>query len=160
MPTFTPGVYPQAVLLPDGEYEFKVERANERLSRSDNEMIALKLSIHDPASGKCVDFWTQLVFVAKPSCIKLIDDFLTATGTKLVKGKPINLSAKACEGRVGWLVLGSEEFEGTKKNKVKKYIRKKLQFFVPSNPAAQTQAKTEVDPDAQYYAENPDDIPF
>src|SRR6516164_8728595 len=145
MPEFKSGVYPAAVVIPAGEYEFIVEKANERLSRNDNEMITLKLSVYVPEQKKCVDLWTQLVFVQTAGCVKMIDDFLAATGSKLQKGKIVNLTARACEGRIGWVVLDVEDFEGAKRNKVKKFVRRKAEYFV-SRPGDEPDSNE--DPDA------------
>ena len=157
MPEFRSGVYPAPSLIPAGEYEFIVEKALERLSRNENEMISLKLSVYVPEQKKCSDLWTQLVFVQIAGCIKTIDDFLAATGTKLQRGETFNLSATACEGRVGWVVLDVEDFEGGKRNKVKKFVRRKPEYFVSPGPDSNE------DPDAEYYRqhpnETPDDIP-
>jgi len=150
MPEYTQGTGRAAqFVLPDGEYLFRVDDAEERLSQNENQLIKLKLAVLDPANKKRITVWTNLVFM--PGCLWMIDGFRSATGEKIVKGEKCSLSAEDCIGRRGYLVLGTQEWNGAKHNVVKKYVRRR----VKDDPNAQepvVAARSSSGPE-------PDDIP-
>jgi hypothetical protein len=137
-------------VLSDGEYRFKVDTAEERLSPNNNEMIKLKLAVLDPVAKKLVTIWTQLVFTA--GCAWMIDGFRSATGDKIVKGERVELSAEDCLGREGYVVLSSKEFDGVRRNVVKKYVGRKIK----DAPASQPQPAAA----NNRFDEDLDDLPF
>jgi uncharacterized protein DUF669 len=108
------------VTLPEGEYDFLVADANEKISQSSgNDMIELRLLIKGP-DGEEVRIYDNLVFSNK--AFWKIDQFRICTGDKLVAGQEVEFKAEDCLDRTGKAFVTIERFEGRERNKVKEYI--------------------------------------
>ena len=84
-------------LWPRGEYDFEVVAAEETVSKSGNEMIALELDIYDSAgkSKRILDY-----LIALPETQYKVRHFATAVGL-LTQYETGELGAEMLEGRTG-----------------------------------------------------------
>lgn len=140
------------MLLPDGEYDFTVAKAEEKTSSSGNPMIALDLHVYRPDGG----FFTVKDWVLEKFARKL-RNFCGALGlmAQYEKGE---LSAKLIEGRSGRCIIASEKGrkkddgsgEYPPKNVIKDYVLPK---------AAKALSESERAP-AQTPLASDDEIPF
>jgi len=102
--------------LPDGEYQFEVTGAEEKVSNtSGNDMIELTLKIK---GGPTV--YDYLVNIDE-SHWKL-DNFLAAIGFDFKPGVPVDIDPDNFIGRRGTCSLYSDTYQGRKKNKVADYV--------------------------------------
>ena len=98
-----------------GDYEVEVVDAIETLSKSNHEMIELKLRTE--AGSYLYDF---LVFI--PTAFWKIDAFRAATGEVVEPDQDIEITADHVIGRTGTARLTVEEYNGKKRNKVVAWI--------------------------------------
>jgi hypothetical protein len=98
-----------------GDYEVEVVDAIETLSKSNHEMIELKLRTE--AGSYLYDF---LVFI--PSAFWKIDAFRAATGEAVTPEQDVEIVADDLIGRTGKARLSVEEYNGRKRNKVAAWI--------------------------------------
>ncbi len=98
-----------------GDYEVEVVDATETLSKSNHEMIELKL--RTDAGSYLYDF---LVFI--PSAFWKIDAFRAATGEAVTPEQDVEIVADDLIGRTGKARLSVEEYNGRKRNKVAAWI--------------------------------------
>jgi len=98
-----------------GDYEVEVVDAIETLSKSNHEMIELKLRTE--AGSYLYDF---LVFI--PSAFWKIDAFRAATGEAVTPEQDVEIVADDLIGRTGKARLAVEEYNGRKRNKVAAWI--------------------------------------
>jgi hypothetical protein len=147
MPTYqanTPTERPDFV--EPGDYEVEVVDAAETLSKSNHEMIELKLKTS--AGSYLYDF---LVFI--PSAFWKIDAFRAATGETVTPDEAVEITADDLIGRTGTARLMVEEFSGRKRNKVAAWLTRKP----GSRPATPAVAKPATQPQP---AADDDNIPF
>lgn len=98
-----------------GDYEVEVVDAIETLSKSNHEMIELKLRTE--AGSYLYDF---LVFI--PSAFWKIDAFRAATGESVTPEQDVEIVADDLIGRTGKARLTVEEYNGRKRNKVAAWL--------------------------------------
>jgi hypothetical protein len=150
MPTYqanTPSERPDFV--EPGDYEIEVVDAAETLSKSNHEMIELKL--RTSAGSYLYDF---LVFI--PSAFWKIDAFRAATGEKVTPDESVEITADDLIGRTGSARLTIEEFSGKKRNKVAAWLTRKPGAAAKTAPAVRpTRPATQAPTTA-----TDDDIPF
>lgn len=116
MPTYqanTPTERPDHV--EPGDYEVEIVDAIETLSKSNHEMIELKL--RTSAGSYLYDF---LVFI--PSAFWKIDAFRAATGEAVTPEQDVEIVADDLIGRTGTARLALEEYNGKKRNKVAAWL--------------------------------------
>ncbi|MBN8457323.1 MAG: hypothetical protein J0M04_05730 [Verrucomicrobia bacterium] len=116
MPTYqanTPTERPDHV--EPGDYEVEIVDAIETLSKSNHEMIELKL--RTSAGSYLYDF---LVFI--PSAFWKIDAFRAATGETVAPEQDVEIVADDLIGRTGTARLALEEYNGKKRNKVAAWL--------------------------------------
>jgi hypothetical protein len=116
MPTYqanTPTERPDHV--EPGDYEVEIVDAIETLSKSNHEMIELKL--RTSAGSYLYDF---LVFI--PSAFWKIDAFRAATGETVTPEQDVEIVADDLIGRTGTARLALEEYNGKKRNKVAAWL--------------------------------------
>jgi hypothetical protein len=116
MPTYqanTPTERPDHV--EPGDYEVEIVDAIETLSKSNHEMIELKLKTS--AGSYLYDF---LVFI--PSAFWKIDAFRAATGETVAPEQDVEIVADDLIGRTGRARLALEEYNGKKRNKVAAWL--------------------------------------
>ena len=135
-------------LAPDGEYYFKVARAQDEVSKSGNEMIHLGVAIYQGEKER----WRVDDYLLEKLAWKL-RSFCAATGL-LARYESGQLAAADCLGVGGKCVLGVKEAEGDfpAKNVIKKYVVKK-------GVEAKAAAKPATQPEPAATSET-DDIPF
>lgn len=148
------------MMLPDGEYDFEVEGAEETISKnSGNEMIVLNLRVFDPKGGSClVRDW--LVSSDKPLCKLKVRNFCEAVGI-LDSYESGTLDAVTCNGAAGRLVLGHQDSPSYgPQNSVVDYCKPSRPVTEPQPPlgvpASQAKAARAA---AEVRGEDPD-IPF
>ena len=149
MPTYqanTPTERPDHV--EPGDYEVEIVDAIETLSKSNHEMIELKL--RTSAGSYLYDF---LVFI--PSAFWKIDAFRAATGEAVTPETDVEIVPDDLIGRTGSARLAVEEYNGKKRNKVAAWLAPKagrMPAKAPpaANPVAQSQPQSTED----------DNIPF
>lgn len=98
-----------------GDYEVEIVDAIETLSKSNHEMIELKL--RTSAGSYLYDF---LVFI--PSAFWKIDAFRAATGEAVTPEQDVEIVADDLIGRTGHARLALEEYNGKKRNKVAAWL--------------------------------------
>ena len=98
-----------------GDYEVEVVDATETLSKSNHEMIELKLRTSE--GSYLYDF---LVFI--PSAFWKIAAFRAATGEAVTPEQDVEITADDLIGRTGKARLAVEEYNGKKRNKVAAWI--------------------------------------
>ena len=98
-----------------GDYEVEVVDAIETLSKSNHEMIELKLRTE--SGSYLYDF---LVFI--PSAFWKIDAFRAATGEAVTPEQDVEIVADDLIGRTGKARLTVEEYNGRKRNKVAAWL--------------------------------------
>ncbi len=98
-----------------GDYEVEVVDATETLSKSNHEMIELKLRTSE--GSYLYDF---LVFI--PSAFWKIDAFRAATGETVTPEQDVEIVADDLIGRTGKARLAVEEYNGRKRNKVAAWL--------------------------------------
>jgi len=98
-----------------GDYEVEVVDATETLSKSNHEMIELKLRTSE--GSYLYDF---LVFI--PSAFWKIDAFRAATGESVTPEQDVEIVADDLIGRTGKARLAIEEYNGRKRNKVAAWL--------------------------------------
>jgi hypothetical protein len=128
-------------LLPEGDYDFVVEDAKERTSKKGTPMIEVKLSMSS-IRGRSTVFDNLMAWN--------IADFLMAVGETVTYGRESEIEAYELPGKSGRLHLIVENWEGTDRNKVGKYL--------PANPAT-AKASTPANVGVNELGE-PDQIPF
>ena len=103
-------------LLPEGKFSFEVAKAEQKTSKSGNDMIAITLHVYDGKGGAKVFVYDWLTSAFK----KKVVDFCRCVGlSDLVEGG--ELTATRCLQRTGEVHLIQEEYEGKKRNKVDRY---------------------------------------
>jgi hypothetical protein len=143
MPEYTTGAQQ---VVPEGDYNFVVDEAGEKISQKGNSMIELQLLVeHDGSTVRVFDY---LVFVQK--AFPKIDEFRRATGEKLKEGEKVNFEAEDCLDRKGRVHLCVDDFEGRVRNKVDCYLP-------PDQPAGTAPTRSTRKRGA---SKDPDDIPF
>ena len=98
-----------------GDYAVEVVDATETMSRSNHEMIELKLRTSE--GSYLYDF---LVFT--PSAFWKIDAFRAATGESVTPEQDVEITADDLVGRTGRARLTVEEYNGRKRNKVAAWL--------------------------------------
>ena len=137
-------------LAPEGEYYFKVSRAQDEVSKSGNEMIHLGVAIYQGERER----WRVDDYLLEKLAWKL-RSFCAATGL-LARYESGQLAAADCLGVGGKCVLRIEEADGDfpAKNVVKKYVVKKgVEAKVATKPATQPEPADTNDVDTS-------DVPF
>lgn len=142
------------MLIPDGEYDFQVIKAEEGLSKKGAEMITLTLNVYLPnGSQRSVKDW--LVGSDAPMCIRKIRHFAKSCNLMALYEQGA-IDQYACEGACGKVKIGSQESAGYGvQNCVDDYVTESepAPEPLPKGPtAAQTKAANGV-------AES-DDVPF
>lgn len=146
MPTYTAQEPKSFETLPPGNYQVKIIEAEETTSKNGgNPMIELNL-LEKKSRALIFD---RLVFTEK--AYFRIDQFRQATGDTVKPGEEIEIDAAYCKGRVGWVALEVEDYNGRTKNVVKQWL--------PSEPPpnASYKPKTKSKPDVDLANS---DIPF
>ncbi len=142
--------------LPPGTYQVKVIEAEETQSKNGgNPMIELTLL----EKTKRATIFDRLVFTEK--AFFRIDQFRSSTGDTVKPGEEVEIDRDYCKGRVGWVELDVEEYNGRKKNVVKYWLSPEpgaKETSRPSMPAPKPAPKSAPDPAPEDLA--PDDIPF
>jgi hypothetical protein len=144
-----------SMLLPDGDYPFEVASAEDKVSSSDNEMIALQLRIFKPdGAARTQKDW----LVNSPSAMMQmkIRHFARACGL-LDQYNAGTLDSLTCQGASGVVRIRSKTDEQYgPQNFVKDYISEESEPAAATPPpgpsAAQTKRANEAAPD--------DDCPF
>ena len=116
MPTYqanTPTERPDHV--EPGDYDVEIVDAIETLSKSNHEMIEMKL--RTSAGSYLYDF---LVFI--PSAFWKIDAFRAATGETVTPEQDVEIITDDLIGRTGRARLAIEEYNGKKRNKVAAWL--------------------------------------
>ena len=140
MPSFT--VPEENNYLTPGVHRLEVVEAVEKVSKSGNEMIEIKLQAE--SGGTIKDF---LVFSTKAAF--KIRQFLEAAGKKLQTGDRISLTDSQCmDLKPMWAIIGPDE-ENPQYMKVRKYLKQ--------DQVAAAKAEFEA---AQKPADEGDEIPF
>ena len=129
-----------------GDYEVEVVDAIETLSKSNHEMIELKLRTE--AGSYLYDY---LVFI--PSAFWKIDAFRAATGESVTPEQDVEIVADDLIGRTGTARLTVEEYNGRKRNKVAAWIQ-------PCGGRQQAAKTHAAKPASATRAADDDDIPF
>jgi hypothetical protein len=112
MPSYTSSIPTQRPeFVEAGDYQVEVVGAIETTSKSNREMIELKLRTSE--GSYLYDF---LVFI--PSAFWKIDAFRASTGEKVTPDQDVELTGDDLIGRVGTARLSLEEYNGKKRNKV------------------------------------------
>jgi len=125
------------LLLEEGIYQFKIVKAEDKVSKNGNDMIEVKLIVFDK-EGK-IHFITDYLLEKIAYKLKHFTDCV-GLGEKYKTGE---FSAFDCEGREGYLKLnvqkGKEKPEGgyyPDKNSVEDYIVKEKKEYVDLNKLA------------------------
>jgi hypothetical protein len=122
---YTPTTPGEGSAVPDGEYQFEVTDAKEKVSNtSGNDMIELTLKIKD---GPTVFDY----LVAVEDSFWKITNFQASIGDNVKPGVPVDLDPDKLIGRRGTCLLYVDTWQGKKKNKVADYV------VVISGPGAQ-----------------------
>ena len=141
MPSFI--VPEESNYIPPGVHRLEVVEAVDKVSKSGNEMIEIKLQ--SEAGGTIRDF---LVFSTK-AAFKL-RQFLEAAGKKLQTGERINLTSEQCmELKPMWAIIGPDE-DRPQYMKVRKYLK----------PDQVASAKAEFEAASKIPSDEGDEIPF
>jgi hypothetical protein len=120
MPTYTTNSATDGLpILPDGDYDFSVSEAREKVSSSGNPMIELTLRIKSKGAPP-VRVFDNLVFT--PNAFWRIDAFRIATGETVPAGQKVNFEAEDCLDRSGRCILYSDSYNGKVRNKVAEYL--------------------------------------
>lgn len=115
-----------------GDYEVEVIDAIETLSKSNHEMIELKL--RTDAGSYLYDF---LVFI--PNAFWKIDAFRAATGEQVTPEQDVEINPDDLIGRTGRARLAIEEYNGKKRNKVAAWLTARpVQRHAPETPFTQS----------------------
>lgn len=143
MPTYDQN---KTVILPEGDYPFRVTTAKETTAqKSGKEIIELVMEVDGGAAGQTL-VTDRLVFT--PAAYWRIDAFRVCTGETLGPAAKVDFEAEHCIGRTGHAKFYIDEFEGQRRNKVQAYLTK----------AAVNNQKGQIGPKAPGIA--PDNIPF
>ena len=154
MPSFTPKSDSELNaerLLPKGEYDFEIGKAENKLFKTGSQGIALTLNVYTPdGSIRLVN--DNLIFM--DSCMFKVSNFCKATGL-YEHYKAGNLDAQDCVSRAGKCRIDIEaEGEFPAKNKVTSYVVPKEQRKAPQPQAAKVVVATKAtEPDS-------DETPF
>ena len=108
-------------LLPEGEYKLRFNDGEFMVSRSGNEM--LKITMEDVDSGTQI---TDFLFFTEKSAWKT-DAFLKCFGVAPKKGEEFELDQAflaTVQGKEGEAILGVEEYNGIKRNRVGEFLSK------------------------------------
>lgn len=105
-------------LLPEGTYKFIIEDATDKVSKSGNEMIELKLRIQSPQEKIVFDYLLEVM----PYKLR---HFCEATGL-MHKYESATLMAADCMGKSGecLLIIDDKNISYPAKNAVKDYVKK------------------------------------
>jgi hypothetical protein len=131
---YTPSTPGEGAALADGEYQFEVSGAEEKVSNtSGNDMIELTLKI---VNGPTVFDY----LVSTPESYWKVDNFLASIGYEVKPGVPTDLDPDDFIGRKGTCILYTDTYQGKRKNKVSDYV------FVISGPGANAKAAPQAAP--------------
>lgn len=143
----------KVILLPEGDYPFKVVNAKETVSKSGNDMIELTLNV-----GGEITLIDRLVFT--PNAYWRIDDFRRATGEVLGTGRT-SFEAEHCIGRTGFVHLGTEDdINGKERNIVQAYLPKGAVKAAAAKPVTATAGTAAAKVVGKNELGEPDDLPF
>lgn len=95
----------ESMMLPDGEYDFEVEKAEDGVSKKDNEMVALTLKVWD-ANGKVQFVRDWLMDINERAQLKMLN-FCETTGTMEAYNAG-RVDAIVCQGLVGRVLIGHQ----------------------------------------------------
>lgn len=95
------------MLIPDGEYDFEVESAEDKTSKGGNEMIALTLKVWDH-NGAAREIRDWLVNSDAAMCQLKIRKFCEATDL-MEAYQDGSLNAMMCQGVAGRVAIGATE---------------------------------------------------
>lgn len=109
---------PEYKILDAGDYNFVVDDAEERTSKSGNSMIALKLKVGDVPNDRNV--YDYLVFDGKSEW--KLGTFLYAIGRHPGVGVEMDIDPNDFVGRTGRAKIKIEMYNGNKSNKVQDYL--------------------------------------
>lgn len=109
---------PEYKILDPGDYNFVVDDAQERDSKSGNAMIALKLKVGDAPNDRNV--YDYLVFDGKSEW--KLGTFLHAIGRHPGVGVEMEIDPNDLVGRSGRAKIKVELYNGNKSNKVQDYL--------------------------------------
>jgi len=114
---------------PEGEYEFAVIAAADKVSSGGNDMIELKLEIIGPdiEEGHGAIVYENLVFT--DSAFFKIDQFRASVGEEIREGEEINIESADLVGLSGRCALAVETFKGKTRNRVNKFLAAEPQPF-------------------------------
>jgi hypothetical protein len=130
---YTPGAPGEGLTVADGEHQFEVTNAEEKVSNtSGNDMFEITEKIKD---GPTVYDY----LVPNSDGRWKLDNFLASIGMGCKPGVPVDLNPGDWVGRCGTCVLYTETYQGRKKNKVADYV------VVISGPGAATPAAPQKD---------------
>jgi hypothetical protein len=101
-------------LLAPGQYGFKVGGAKARTSKKGTEMIEVKLVVTNSKGERSTIFDNLLSWN--------LGEFQAAIGDKVVYGEETEVDPDDLIGRTGRLQIIVENYEGTDRNKVGKYL--------------------------------------
>jgi hypothetical protein len=102
-------------LLPEADCDYEVVDARETTSKKKNTpMIEVKLSVNDGKGNRTTIFDNLLPWN--------LPEFQASIGQKVVFGKETEVEADDLIGNIGRLHLIIENYEGTDRNKVGKYL--------------------------------------
>jgi len=109
---------PEYKILDAGDYNFVVDDAQERNSKSGNAMIALKLKVGEAPNDRNV--YDYLVFDGKSEW--KLGTFLHAIGQHPGVGVEMEIDPNDLVGRSGRAKIKVELYNGNKSNKVQDYL--------------------------------------
>ena len=125
-------------LIPVGDYRVRIAAANEKVSKSGNDMIELKLDV----SGQTGSLFTYIVFLPDNTTMtntnlkRLWDSFGIESG---------NLNTATWIGKVGAVRVKHEEYLGDLSAKVSYFIERKKQDKLPAWVEKSGSAKADID---------------
>lgn len=122
-------------VLPEGVYPFTVLESGEIPSKSEKNkgrmMCALKLNVHGPKFDRHVyDYFADWF-----SEWKLAHFCKTSGQGAAYEAGAVDSDNNAWAGKTGWVEVGTEEYQGKKKNVVVDYIVKEAATAQPPKPA-------------------------
>lgn len=110
-------------LLPDGDYIVEVAKAELGISNGAKTRGSEQLELTLRSEPHGITLYETLIF--HESVDWKIDNFIKCMNLCAVKGQDIELTPENILGVRGWITVGTEEYQGKKRNRIKVWITNK-----------------------------------
>lgn len=116
------------VLLPEGDYRFRVEDVERaRHPGSENLPACNKAIVSLRVFSDLGDVTLKNNLFLHSKTERMLSQFFTCIGMKK-KGEPLKMDFKGAIGKEGKVKVGTREYNGNKYNEVKRFLRPEEQF--------------------------------